>query len=42
MLCRARSERAGTPVDVGTVDAAEEASRISSYYGPLAEDGVCR
>ncbi len=39
MLCLARSERAGTPVDVRMVDAAEEASRISSYYGPLAEDG---
>jgi hypothetical protein len=35
-------ERAGTPIDVRMVDAAEEASRISSYYGPLEEDGVCR
>ncbi len=42
ILCLARSERAGTPIDVRRIDAAEEASRVASYYGPLEEDGVCR
>ena len=38
MLFLARSERAGTPIDVRRLDAAEEASRVAGYYDSLAED----
>ncbi|RQS24407.1 heavy metal sensor histidine kinase [Burkholderia sp. Bp8998] len=38
MLFLARSEQAGTSIDVRRLDAAEEASRVAGYYEPLAED----
>ncbi len=38
MLFLARSEQAGTSIDVRRLDAAEQASRVAGYYEPLAED----
>ncbi|PCE33981.1 heavy metal sensor histidine kinase [Burkholderia ubonensis] len=38
MLFLARSEQAGTSIDVRRLDAAVEAERVAGYYEPLAED----
>ncbi|WP_175997853.1 heavy metal sensor histidine kinase [Burkholderia stabilis] len=38
MLFLARSEQAGTSIDVRRLNAAEEAGRVAGYYEPLAED----
>ncbi|HEM7899063.1 MULTISPECIES: heavy metal sensor histidine kinase [Burkholderia cepacia complex] len=38
MLFLARSEQAGTSIDVRRLNAAEEAERVAGYYEPLAED----